>query len=419
MLQSLSLFKSFMSRWLFSVSHKDIGILYLSFALFAGLVGTSLSMFIRLELGLSGRGLLDGAGQLYNVIITSHGSDMDLNLSPGLVIPVVSNAEYAAKFFTLPSRKATHGISANSTNFKSSSDGSKSINANMLGSYLAGLIEGDGIIYSPTALRDATGRIQACRIKIAFEGRDYPYILFLQSKFGGSIRKLNNGKSYELIISSFNSVVFMANLINGHMRTPKIEALGRLINFLQTYYSHLPIKPLKPLDTSPLESNAWLSGMWDADGGFKITISPCADRATGYIVRLQAVLELRRQYHYDVSSKLGGSSYINIMNAVGNLLNCKLRHAQRVRADTITSSYIAATSSFGSNVRLVEYFNNFPLFSTKRANYLRWLNLHLMQSRGEHLTQHGLYYALKVKADFNRNLAADNIVWDHLEYFYN
>jgi heme/copper-type cytochrome/quinol oxidase subunit 1 len=62
-----------MNRWLFSVSHKDIGILYLSFALFAGLVGTSLSMFIRLELGLGGRGLLDGSGQLYNVIITGHG----------------------------------------------------------------------------------------------------------------------------------------------------------------------------------------------------------------------------------------------------------------------------------------------------------------------------------------------------------
>lgn len=66
-----------MSRWLFSVSHKDIGILYLSFALFAGLVGTSLSMFIRLELGLAGRGLLDGAGQLYNVIITGHGIVQD------------------------------------------------------------------------------------------------------------------------------------------------------------------------------------------------------------------------------------------------------------------------------------------------------------------------------------------------------
>jgi len=66
MLLNFNLFKNFMSRWLFSVSHKDIGILYLSFALFAGLVGTSLSMFIRLELGLAGRGILDGSGQLYN-----------------------------------------------------------------------------------------------------------------------------------------------------------------------------------------------------------------------------------------------------------------------------------------------------------------------------------------------------------------
>lgn len=73
LLTNFALFKSFMSRWLFSVSHKDIGILYLSLALFAGLVGTSLSMFIRLELGLAGRGLLDGAGQLYNTIITAHG----------------------------------------------------------------------------------------------------------------------------------------------------------------------------------------------------------------------------------------------------------------------------------------------------------------------------------------------------------
>ncbi len=61
------------TRWLYSTSHKDIGLLYLGFALFAGLIGTSLSMFIRLELGVPGRGLLDGNGQLYNVIITGHG----------------------------------------------------------------------------------------------------------------------------------------------------------------------------------------------------------------------------------------------------------------------------------------------------------------------------------------------------------
>jgi hypothetical protein len=60
-------------RWLYTTSHKDIGLLYLILAFFSGLIGTSLSMFIRYELALPGRGLLDGNGQLYNVIITGHG----------------------------------------------------------------------------------------------------------------------------------------------------------------------------------------------------------------------------------------------------------------------------------------------------------------------------------------------------------
>lgn len=55
------------------MSHKDIGLLYLGFAFFAGLIGTSLSLFIRLELGLPGRGILENNGSLYNVIITAHG----------------------------------------------------------------------------------------------------------------------------------------------------------------------------------------------------------------------------------------------------------------------------------------------------------------------------------------------------------
>jgi len=68
-------------RWLFSTSHKDIAILYLGFAFFSGLIGTFLSLLIRLELALPGRGMLDGNGQLYNVIITAHGVLMLLFLT--------------------------------------------------------------------------------------------------------------------------------------------------------------------------------------------------------------------------------------------------------------------------------------------------------------------------------------------------
>ena len=62
-----------MSRWLYSTNHKDIGLLYLLLALFSGVIGTMLSVFIRLELSLPGSGILASNGQLYNVIITGHG----------------------------------------------------------------------------------------------------------------------------------------------------------------------------------------------------------------------------------------------------------------------------------------------------------------------------------------------------------
>jgi len=59
--------------------------MYLAFALFSGLIGTSMSMFIRLELAVPGKGLLEGNGQLYNVIVTAHGVLMLLFLvSPAL-----------------------------------------------------------------------------------------------------------------------------------------------------------------------------------------------------------------------------------------------------------------------------------------------------------------------------------------------
>ena len=61
-----------MSRWLSSTNAKEIGTLYLVFAVFAGMIGTAFSVLIRLELAAPGVQVLQGDHQLFNVIITAH-----------------------------------------------------------------------------------------------------------------------------------------------------------------------------------------------------------------------------------------------------------------------------------------------------------------------------------------------------------
>nr|YP_010875342.1 cytochrome c oxidase subunit I [Ciconiphilus decimfasciatus]WGW14996.1 cytochrome c oxidase subunit 1 [Ciconiphilus decimfasciatus] len=59
-----------MKRWFFSSNHKDIGMLYFIFGIWSGLLGFSMSVIIRIELGNPGTFIYSSL--IYNSIITAH-----------------------------------------------------------------------------------------------------------------------------------------------------------------------------------------------------------------------------------------------------------------------------------------------------------------------------------------------------------
>jgi hypothetical protein len=145
-----------------SSNAKDIGTLYLIFALFSGLLGTAFSVLIRLE--LSGPGVQYIAdNQLYNSIITAHAILMIFFMvMPALIggFGKIKVLNYNLKYSSLSAPNAPSGF-----DFVQKSSSS-------LAPYLAGLIEADGSI----AVHDPNSKTQLYRPKfiIVFSLADKP-----------------------------------------------------------------------------------------------------------------------------------------------------------------------------------------------------------------------------------------------------
>lgn len=259
---------------------------------------------------------------------------------------------------------------------------------NIDGSYLAGLIEGDGYI-TITNNRVILG--------ITFNIKDLPLARFLLVNLGeGSIVK-RSGNSIELRFSAKTSLFAIINLINGEFKTPKIVKLYKLIDFCNLKYS-LSIEK-KPLNTNNLNSNYWLSGFIDADGGFYIRYSPSSINCFFY-------LEQRMIY------TTNGESYGPLFEVIVKYLKARLGIRKRVHSSN--SYYIIRVENQLSCLSLIDYLDTYPLKSSKYLDYINWksaFNILISKRFKTDLDKKIIYNYKKTMNDKRTNFN-----WDHLNF---
>ena len=120
--------------------------------------------------------------------------------------------------------------------------------------YLTGLIEAGGSIYVPKKKKciQSLKNLYPC-IQISFHAKDFPLITMIQRKLqGGSISRIKGKRAYVLSISSNDLVFYLMFVLNGKMRTNKINQLYKLIDW---YNRENPLKLEKELVFNGREKN--------------------------------------------------------------------------------------------------------------------------------------------------------------------
>jgi len=260
---------------------------------------------------------------------------------------------------------------------------------NNLGSYLAGLIEGDGFISITKENRIILG--------ITFNLKDKPLAEFLLKKIGKGTIVKRKTNSLELRFSAKKTIIAVIELINGKFRTPKIHQLCLLIDWINNKYN-LNFEKLA-LDITPLSSNAWLAGFIEADGNFYIRYP--LDKN---LPSCRFSLEQRMVYPKTQES------YFFILNNISSFLGAKLD--VRNRENYKNSYYNIKVENQKSVKILIEYLDKFSLLSSKFLDYNNWKNSFVIILDKRHNTEEGKKIILENKNSMNDKRTYLN--WEHL-----
>lgn len=273
------------------------------------------------------------------------------------------------------------------------------IYSNHFGSYLAGLFEGDGHIWIP---KDNMLKKHNPRFCITFHIKDLPLAEILLKKIGyGFIRMKSKENAVVLIISPVKGLKYIISEISLNLRTPKINQVNTLIIWLNKH--HNTNYSLLFCNKNILESDSWLAGFIDADGGFYIYY-PEDTKDKNKSIKLTMTIEQRK------IDSLSKDSYEFIMKKIADFFKVNLR--TRDQKSTENSYFrIVVTSNMSISI-LIDYLEKYSLYSSKHLNYIDWREASLIKKEKRQLTDEDKNKIFYLKNNMNNKRI--KYTWDHI-----
>ncbi len=253
-------------------------------------------------------------------------------------------------------------------------------------------------------------------VKITFVKKDAPLALKIQEVIqGGTLEYPKNSGYVNLLFQNLNSTQTIAMLLNGNMRTPKIEALYRLIDWFNARNSSKIAK--LGLDSSALGSNPWLAGFIEADGSFHCGFDI---NEKGFVNRVKCYMTLSQKQLYrtkDTGLSEKDNSNFYIMKMIQEFLGVKtVNEIKRIKSDYIEETYVVRTNKKSSCEILIDYLKVYPLFSSKHQDFLDWSKAYHIKVSQEFKTLDGTSKLLSIKNSMNTKRTQFD--WDSLNEFY-
>jgi len=278
---------------------------------------------------------------------------------------------------------------------------------NQLGYYLAGLIEGDGSII----LRQ--GEREKISPKIVFTFGKKEIIMYEKLQ-----KILNTGVIYSeqrgvcrYSITNADMVIKTISLVNGKFRTPKILALYKAIDNLNKWRNANIVK--LPLDTSSLDTNAWLAGFIDTDGHFSLKLTgEYGSDDTVTRGRVQCVFSINQSELNRVTKESNVPFMTQLANFFQVNINYKVENSPLFKEPAKKVVFFAQSDR--KHYIITTYLTKFPLMSSKYLNYLCFFEG--LNYLGKRLTRQEIIKLRAIKSSMNNSRTYYN--WDHLKNFY-